>query len=136
MTRKIVKQILPQASPQYDPRQMNMFIDTLNKLIEEVRIPLTNVPNMPTQASITKLVPGDLYRVGDVVHIVLEGVAYSPSVQATGSIGDVVVITNTATPSGVSSTGSIGTLSVITNVATPDGVEGTGEIGSATAVTS
>ena len=136
MTRKIVKQILPQASPQYDPRQMNMFIDTLNKLIEEVRIPLTNVPNMPTEASITKLVPGDLYRVGDVVHIVLEGVAYLPSVQATGSIGDVVVITNTATPSGVSGTGSLGTLSVITNVATPDGVEGTGGIGTATAVTS
>lgn len=135
MTRKIVRQILPQATPEYSQSQMNMFIDTLSKLIEEVRIPVTNIPNMPTETSITKLVPGDLYRIVDRVYIVLPGIAYTLSVEGTGSIGDVEVVTNTGTPSGVSASGSIGTLKIITNVATPDGVEGTANVGVAVAYT-
>lgn len=130
MTRKIVRQILPKADREYNARQMDMFIDALNRLIEEVRIPVTNIPNMPTEASLTKLVPGDLYRVGDVVHIVLEGVAYTLSVQATGAVGEVTVITNVGTPSGVSASGSVGTVSVVTNVGTSSGVSATGSVGS------
>lgn len=135
MTRKIVKQILPQAALQYDVRQMNLFIDTLNKLIEEVRNPLTNIPNMPTEASLTKLVPGDLYRIGSEVHIVLEGVAYTLSVSGSGSVGTVTVITNVGTPSGVSASGSLGSVSVLTNTATPSVVTGTGSIGTVTITT-
>lgn len=135
MTRKVVKQILPQAALQYDVRQMNLFIDTLNKLIEEVRNPLTNIPNMPTEASLTKLVPGDLYRIGSEVHIVLEGLAYTLSVSGTGSVGTVTVITNVGMPSGVSASGSLGSVSVITNTATPTVVTGTGSIGTVTITT-
>ena len=135
MTRKIVKQILPQAAPQYDARQMNMFIDTLSKLIEEVRNPLTNIPNMPTEASLTKLVPGDLYRIGSEVHIVLEGVAYTLSVGASGSIGSVTVITNVGMPSGVSASGSLGSVGILTNTATPLSISGSGGVGSVTVTT-
>jgi len=135
MTRKVVKQILPQAALQYDVRQMNLFIDTLNKLIEEVRNPLTNIPNMPTEASLTKLVPGDLYRIGSEVHIVLEGLAYTLSVSGTGSVGTVTVITNVGMPSGVGASGSLGSVSVITNTATPTVVTGTGSIGTVTITT-
>lgn len=135
MTRKIVKQILPQAALQYDVQQMNLFIDTLNKLIEEVRNPLTNIPNMPTEASLTKLVPGDLYRIGSEVHIVLEGLAYTLSVSGTGSVGTVTVITNVGMPSGVGASGSLGSVSVITNTATPTVVTGTGSIGTVTITT-
>jgi hypothetical protein len=135
MTRKVVKQILPQAALQYDVRQMNLFIDTLNKLIEEVRNPLTNIPNMPTEASLTKLVPGDLYRIGSEVHIVLEGLAYTLSVSGTGSVGTVTVITNVGMPSGVSASGSLGSVNVITNTATPTVVTGTGSIGTVTITT-
>ena len=135
MTRKTVRQILPKASREYDARQMDMFIDALNRLIEEVRIPVVSIPNMPTEAALTRLVPGDLYRIGSAVHIVLEGVAYTLSVQATGAVGDVTVITNVATPSGVSGSGTIGSVTTVTNTGTFGSLAATGSVGSVTVVT-
>ena len=117
-------------------RQMDMFIDALNRLIEEVRIPVVNIPGMPTESSLTKLVPGDLYRIGSQVHIVLEGVAYTLSVQATGAVGEVTVITNVGTPSGVSGSGFVSGVTTVTNTGTPSSVTATGSVGSVSVTTS
>ncbi len=69
MTTKVVRQILPVAAPEYDRVQMNQMIQALSQLIDEVRNPLTNIPSLPTVASLPTLRIGDLYQENGFVKV-------------------------------------------------------------------
>jgi hypothetical protein len=69
MTTKVIRQILPAASPEYDPRQMHQMIQALSSLIDEVRNPLTNIPALPGVEALSTLRVGDLYQENGFVKI-------------------------------------------------------------------
>ena len=93
MSRKLIRQILPVAEATYSQRQMNQFIGTLSQLIDEVRNPLTNIPEVPPSSAANTLVVGDIFEADGVLNIVQGNKAYTGASSATGSVGSVTVTT-------------------------------------------
>lgn len=93
MSRKIIRQILPAAEPQYSQAQMNQLIGTLQNLIDEIRNPLTNISGMPGSASTNTLQVGDLYQENGFVRIIVPGTGYTGTNLAIGLVGSVTVVT-------------------------------------------
>lgn len=93
MSRKIIRQILPAAEPQYSQAQMNQLIGTLQNLIDEIRNPLTNISGMPASASANILQIGDLYEADGFVRIIVPGTGYTGTNVAIGQVGSVTVVT-------------------------------------------
>jgi hypothetical protein len=88
---KIVRGILPSAPIQYDISFFNQLSRAVNYLIDDVKNPLTNVPNIATEAEANSLQVGDVYEADGVVKIVRQTDIFSGSHLGTTSVGAVTV---------------------------------------------
>jgi len=90
---KIVRTILPVAPREYDSNYVNQLARNLDRVIDEQRNPLTNIPNLPSDGAANVLETGDLFQADGFLRIVRENDIFSGSVSATGAVGTVTVST-------------------------------------------
>lgn len=92
MTRKIVRQILPNAPNMYDAAYVNQLARTLDNFIDEQRSPIVNFQGIPSDGAANTLDLGDVFEANGFLKIIRQGDTYSGSVSAASSVGTVTVV--------------------------------------------
>ena len=93
MTRKIVRQILPNAPSTYDAAYVNQLARTLDNFIDEQRSPIVNFQGIPSDGAANTLDLGDVFDANGFLKIIRTNDIHSGSNFATGSVGTVTVST-------------------------------------------
>tara|TARA_Y100000004_G_scaffold136588_1_gene154708 strand:- start:832 stop:1116 length:285 start_codon:yes stop_codon:yes gene_type:complete len=90
---KVVRTILPIAPVVYDSNYVNQLARNLDRVIDEQRQPLLNIPDMPSDGSANVLEEGDLYEANGFVKIKKVNEVHSGSEAMVSSVGTVTVST-------------------------------------------
>jgi len=93
MTRKIVRQILPNAPNMYDAAYVNQLARTLDNFIDEQRSPIVNFQGVPSDGAANTLDLGDVFEANGFLKIIRTNDINSGSNFATGAVGTVTVST-------------------------------------------
>lgn len=88
---KVIRTILPIAPVSYDSNYVNQLARNLDRVIDEQRQPLLNIPDMPSDGAANVLEEGDLYEANGFVKIKKANEPHAGSVLVTSSVGTVTV---------------------------------------------
>tara|TARA_R100000951_G_scaffold115107_2_gene122110 strand:- start:268 stop:552 length:285 start_codon:yes stop_codon:yes gene_type:complete len=91
MTRKIVRQILPNAPNEYNAAYVNQLARTLDNFIDEQRSPIVNFQGVPSDGAANTLDVGDVFESGGFLKIIRVNDVHSGSFSATAALGTVTV---------------------------------------------
>ena len=93
MTRKIIRQIIPNAPTNYEAAYVNQLARTLDNFIDEQRSPLVNFQGIPSDGAANTLELGDVYEADGFLKIIRLNEVHSGSTSGTTSVGTVTVVT-------------------------------------------
>ncbi len=87
----IIRTIIPVAPQQYDQTFSNQLARNLEFVIDQVRSPVSNIPNIATSGQAGTLQVGDLYEKDGFVKIVRENDVLAGTTEAVAAVGTVTV---------------------------------------------
>jgi hypothetical protein len=90
---KVIRTIIPVAPQQYDQTFANQLARNLDFVIDEVRSPISNIPNIATSGEGGILQVGDLYEKDGFVKIVRENDVLAGTTAGITAVGTVIVST-------------------------------------------
>ena len=92
MTRKIIRQILPNAPFTYSVSYINQLARALDNFIDEQRSPQVNFQGIPSDGVANTLELGDVFESNGFLKIKLTNDIYSGSTFAATAVGAVTVV--------------------------------------------
>jgi len=92
MTRKILRQIIPNAPFTYSVSYVNQLARTLDNFIDEQRSPQVNFQGIPSDGVANTLELGDVFESNGFLKIKLTNDIYSGSTFAATAVGAVTVV--------------------------------------------